>query len=308
MPKRARISDLRSRVRMRSEGPVTATYIGRPHRMYVVPMAAGNQDGPWTIVIFRDLHLEEVLNLEILSLVTILFVLYVGAVILIMVAVHLLHKGNAARWFWPDSRKAKQYQRVALTGLVAMVLLLLLSRFLTPGSLLLFAAVIPAAGLVSAVVIVIRRVDKHAAGPEQEPPDADQWKSAYFLAAASLVLLVAVLPCLCFFKVAADYGQWLLVKHNLLQLAGDLDNRALTVESLYQDVKLGDYRSRILAGPDSQHASGLGSEAHPAAQSLPIFSYHELLDTKVSNEAPPDGADRRYLRRKHSAERSELSL
>jgi hypothetical protein len=32
-------------------------------------MTAANQDGLWTIVIFRDLHLEEVLNLEILSLV-----------------------------------------------------------------------------------------------------------------------------------------------------------------------------------------------------------------------------------------------
>src|SRR5271169_1401386 len=87
--------DLRSRVRMRSEGPVTANYIGRPHRMYVLPMAAGNQDGLWTIVIFRDLHIEEVLNLEILSLVTILFFLYAAAITLVIIAVHWMRRGRA---------------------------------------------------------------------------------------------------------------------------------------------------------------------------------------------------------------------
>ena len=281
--------DLRSRVRMRSEGPVTATYIGRPHRMYVMPMVAGNQNGLWTIVIFRDLHLEEVLNLEILSLVTILFLLYTAAVIVAIVAVHRIRK--VAEWFWPDSRKAQQYRRIAVTGIVASVLLLLLSLFLPPTFLVLVAALIPAGVLIWATVFVGRREDEQAVVVEQDAPE--QWKSAYFRAAATLVILVAVLPCLCFFKVSADYGQWLLAKRNLLQLAGDLDNRAQTIQSLYQDVQLGkSVGAKILARPDDQHASLLEGGAKPLPPDVPVFSYHELLNTDVSSEqrAPADSA------------------
>jgi hypothetical protein len=289
--------DLRSRVRMRSEGPVTATYIGRPHRMYVVPMAAGNQDGLWTIVIFRDLHLEEVLNLEILSLVTILFVSYVALALAVMVGVHLMRKGKAARWFWPDSRKAEHYRRIFFMGLGAILLLLLLSHFLPAGALLLVAGLIPIAGLVSAVIIVGARDEQSPAESDQDPESQTRWQSEYFRAATVMVALVAVLPCLCFFKLAADYGQCLLVKRNLLQLAGDLDNRALIIESLYQDVKFdqgqkaGVFRSRIFAGPEGQHAAQLEASARPSAQSAPVFSYHELLAAKVSNDGrPPAGS------------------
>ena len=142
--------DLRSRVRMRSEGLVTATYIGRPHRMYVA--AHGCRQSGWTLD-YRHLPRPasrgsaEPRNTQpghdfVCSLCR---------------GHHPDHgcrplaaQGKGGTWFWPDSRKAQQYQRVALIGLVAIVLLLLLSRFLTPSALLLFAAIIPAAGLVSA--------------------------------------------------------------------------------------------------------------------------------------------------------------
>jgi hypothetical protein len=180
-------SDLRSRVRMRSEGPVTATYIGRPHRMYVVPMSAGNQDGPWTIVIFRDLHLEEVLNLEILSLVTILFVLYVAAVILIMVAVHLLHKGNAARWFWPDSRKAGAYRWLALVNGVTALMLLIL--FQMPAFLaLLFCGILIPAGAIAFNLALLRRHDDKASPKDVEnKTTSDRWQLYFAGACATLI-------------------------------------------------------------------------------------------------------------------------
>ena len=49
-------------------------------------MAAENQDGPLTIVVFRDLHLEETMNLQILSLISIMFSLYAGAITIALVA------------------------------------------------------------------------------------------------------------------------------------------------------------------------------------------------------------------------------
>jgi hypothetical protein len=275
--------DLRSRVRMRSEGAVTANYIGRPHRMYVLPMPAANQDGLWTIVIFRDLHLEEVLNLEMLSLVTFLFLIYAAAITLVMISVHWIRRGQASVWFWPDSRKARQYRWITVINLVAVVLLLLLSRFGSSRVLLLCAALIPAAALVSAVVMAGRRDELHALPAEQDQAGSHQWQSAYFQAAATLVVLIAVLPCLCFFQVTTHFGQWLLMKQTLLKLDGDFDKRALAMQALYQEVKLGGLKTKILADPDDQHAAEL--EADETKPGPLYFSYHELLnDTEVQSE------------------------
>ena len=282
--------NLRSRVRMRSEGPVTATYIGRPHRMYVMPMAAGNQNGVWTIVLFRDLHLEEVLNLEMLSMVTILFTVYGVTLALIMVFVHRMREGNASRWFWPDSRKSENYRRVAIASLAAIVLLLLVPLFLPPAFCLVAAAVIPAAALIWAAVMVAHRDALDSSAIAEDQDTSEQWKSRYFEAAATLVILVIVVPCLMFFKVSADYGQWLLAKRNLLQLSSDLDNRALAVQALYQDVKLAGFRSQILARPESQHARGLLGDSHPSPPDVPVFSYHEILNTDIPNQPQAPGS------------------
>ena len=85
-------------------------------------------------------------------------------------------------------------------------------------------------------------------------------------------------------KVAVDFAQELLVKRTLLKLAGDYDNRALTMQALYQDVKLGVFSPQILAGPDGQHAHLLESNKSPSPPEVPVFSYHELLNTCVASE------------------------
>jgi hypothetical protein len=279
---------------MRSEGAVTANYIGRPHRMWVLPMTAANQDGLWTIVIFRDLHLEEVLNLEIISLVSFLFLIYAAAITLIMTSVHWMRRGQSAVWFWPDSHKARQYRRIAVTNLVVVVLLLLLSHLVHDSlTLLLCAALIPAAALVWVVVMAGRRDDLQALPDEPDQAPLNHWQAAYFQAAATLVMLIAVLPCLCFFEVTAHFGQWLLVKRTLLKLDGDLDNRALAVRVLYQDVKLGEHsKATILAAPDCQNAARLDDEKRPPAGAKPVFSYHGLLNqTSVSSEQQQPTSD-----------------
>jgi hypothetical protein len=295
--------DLRSRVRMRSEGAVTANYIGRPHRMYVLPMAAANQDGLWTIVIFRDLHREEVLNLEILSLVTFLLVIYAAAITLVMIVVHWMRRRQGRVWFWPDSGKTRQYHRIAVTNLLAAVLLLLLSllsSWVHPGTLLLYAFSIPAVGLILTVVMAGRGDNLQGLPAEPDRAAWNQWQSVYFQAAATLVMLIAVLPSLCFFKVTAQFGQRLMLKHTLLKLDSDLDNRALALQALYQDVKLGAFGAQILASPDRQTTAGLDDEKQPPVSScpeplkagvsseqppvpplMPVFSYHELLDNCV---------------------------
>lgn len=280
--------NLRSRVQMRSEGPVTANYRGRPHRMYVLPMAAGNQNGRWTLVIFRDLHLEEVMNLEILSLVSILFILYAVLIALVMWLSSLTRKHHAdTRWFWPDSRNAGSYGRIVFANLGSLLLLLVLSRFVSQLVLLACTGLISAATVLLNIVLLTRNGKPLPATGDSGESSLALWQPIYFAAAATLVVALAVVPCLCFFKVAANFEQRLFIEHTLLRLATDFENRASTVQQLYQEVDLGLHKHDVLAGPERQSATGLDVEKQPKPEAKPVFSYHQLLKTQVSMGREP---------------------
>jgi len=277
--------NLQSRVEMRSEGPVTANYMGQPHRMYVLPMDAGDQEGRWTIVIFRDLHMEEVMNLEILSLVSILFIIYaVATIVLVLIANWIWGIHSGRRWFWPDSRLSGIYQHVALVNALAVILLVVLSPFVPGLALLICATLIPAAVLVFNIAMAGRRNSEAARTPIEEV-DPQGWQSMYFAAAATLVLVIAVLPCVSLFKVAANFEHRLLVENTILKLANDLQNRAQAMRDLYRGMNLGLHRAELLAGPEKQLAGDLEGEkvAQPGAEPpKPVYSYHQLLSTTVS--------------------------
>jgi len=275
--------NLQSRVEMRSEGPVTANYMGLPHRMYVLPMDARDQKGRWTIVIFRDLHMEEVMNLEILSLISFLFIIYaVATIVLVLIANWIWGIKSGRRWFWPDSRLSGMYRHVALVNAFSVIVLMVLSNFVSGLALLICATLIPAAVLVFNIAAAGRRKSSESARATVEEAEPPSWESNYFVAAATLVLAIAVLPCLSLFKVAANFEHRLLAENTLLKLASDLQNRALAVRDLYREVNLGYHRADLLAGPETQLAGDLEGEKVPRPGSNPVYSYHELLSTTVS--------------------------
>src|SRR5260370_7702912 len=112
-----------------------------------------------------------------------------------------MRRGQSAVWFWPDSHKARQYRWIAVTNLVAVVTLLLLSHLVQDSlTLLLCAALIPAAALVWAVVMAGRRDDLQALPDEPDQAPSNQWQSAYFQAAPPLLIPIPLLPSLFFFK------------------------------------------------------------------------------------------------------------
>jgi hypothetical protein len=298
--------NLRSRVRMRAEGPVTADYMGHPRRMYVLPMDAANQDGQWTIVVMRDLHLEEVMNLEILSLVSIMFLLYVGAIAVVLVLAYWIGIGQPARiWLWPDSRKAKTYAWIVMANVVAVVLLTAFTRYVTPLVLLRRATFIPAAILFLNLAVLGGRKDSQRSVDQS---NSTRWQWTYFGACATLLVAVVVLPCLFFFQAASNFEYKLFVEHTQMQLVADLEQRTLRMQSLYQDVSLGEHQREVFAPPENQHAVELfdpseeqaGSTGEPTrcrtlrsseesnqhavelfdpVKNRPVYSYHEILDT-----------------------------
>jgi len=275
--------NLQSRVEMHSEGPVAANYMGLPNRMYVLPMDAGDQKGRWTIVIFRDLHMEEVMNLEILSLVSILFIIYAFAtIVLVLIANWIWGIRSGRRWFWPDSRLSGIYGHVTLVNASSVIVLMVLSNFVSGLTLLICATLIPAAVLVFNIAVAGRRKSSESARTPLEEAEPPSWEFNYFAAAATLVLAIGVLPCLSLFKVAANFQHRLLVENTVLKLANDLQNRALAMRELYREMNLGYHRADLLAGPETQLAGDLEGEKVPRPGSKPVYSYHELLSTTVS--------------------------
>ena len=87
------------------------------------------------MIVFRDLRLEETMNLEVVSLASILFSLY-ALVMAIAHACWCIVQGEArvtGSWLWPDSRKADAYKRLASDQRCAAIVLLLVTLPKLPG-------------------------------------------------------------------------------------------------------------------------------------------------------------------------------
>jgi len=316
--------DLRSRVKMRAAGSIITNYMGRPHRFYVQPMArneeAGvDQGGLWTVVVFRDLHLEETKNLEMLTLISIMVFLYAGVIALVLVVVYWARKGQASRiWLWPDSRKARSYGPVAIANIVAAMLLLIFSSFVSPLALVSCVVVIPLGTILLNLVILRGRSDAKGSADGTDDEMSSRCKLGYFGASATMLVVVAVLPCLSLFKVAGDFEHKLFIERTQLLFAADIHNRALRVRERYQNINLGkdgEVQKKVLAGPEGQHAEKLLNASTDTTAAVyshelldkvcpkaedqqakqlpdPVFSYHEILDTKVcAEEARTDRND-----------------
>jgi hypothetical protein len=270
-----------SRVRMHAKGAVSSNYMGHPHRMYVQPMSAGNQNGPWSIVIFRDSHLEETMNLEIVSLVSIIFLFYALAIVLVVLVAYWLRKDKPVRtWFWPDSRNAHKYRQVALANLAAAAVVLLLSRFLPGWAVLGCAGIIPAAILLLNIFVLGGEKETSGAEATGEESMPERCQTAYFAACVSLLVILCMVPCICYFKVACNFEQKLFVQHQQLMLAAALEKRAGDFEALYQSTYLGEFKEAVLSSPGDQKVVSKPADG-------PYYSYHESLGTTVCQVSTP---------------------
>jgi hypothetical protein len=264
-----------SRVKMHAKGPVDSNYIGHPHRMYVQPMHASNQSGPWSLVIFRDSHLEETMNLEIVSLVSIIFSFYAGAIVVIVLVVYWLRKDHHVRtWFWPDSRNADRYCQILQANFIAAAFLLLLARYLPGWALLLCASIIPVAMLLLNVFVLGGRKESAYSETTADGSMSRKCQTAYFAACVSLLVAICTVPCICYFKVACNFEQKLFVQHQQLTLAAALQQRDFDFADLYRYTYLGCYKKTVLTRPEEQHIVSDSSKA-------PIYSYHEFLGTRI---------------------------
>ncbi|HEY4048486.1 MAG TPA: hypothetical protein VGM27_16595 [Acidobacteriaceae bacterium] len=241
--------EVRSRVLMRASGPLLANYMGRGHRLYIYPALQSNE--LWTVIVFRDLRVEETMNLEVLSLASILFAVYAVVMLLGLLLVHLSGRGHVTgSWLWPDSRKAGAYKWLVIVNLAAILLLLVLPKLPEIVVLLFFVVCVPVVVLVINVMTLQKQAEHSKSEGALEEPKSSRWQLGYFSTISTLLAVIAILPCLSFFKVAWDFEHRLLIKRSQLRLADDLDDRAERVRTQYVGVDLGPKVGQELLDPD----------------------------------------------------------
>jgi hypothetical protein len=262
-----RDQEIRSRVAMRTEGSLVATYMGRRSRIYIHPMKA-NPNDQWTVVIFRDLRPEQMTNLEIISLASILFGLYVGLITVIVLLIRCVQKRHASRnWLWPDSCRAGTYHVLAGANVVAGTALIFLAQLESVLSVLFCATAVPMCALAFNFLLLSRNRNRIEATNRLDGMSSQGWEWAYICACATLVAVVAALPCFPLFRITCDFEQKVFAQACQLRLAADLDERAGNTRMRYQGIELQRYGGKLLAAPEEE--------------TTPYFSYHKAFDTRI---------------------------
>jgi len=244
--------EIRSQVMMRAEGALTSNYMGRGHRLYIRPMRA-NANAPWSVIVFRDLRFEQTMNLEVLSLASILFLLYALVVAIVAGLTIWAQKGRGSgRWLWPDSRKASAYRQLVLINGAGVLLLLFLSEIPAKLALLFFAFCVPMGVLMWNLMALKKETDRTSLDDTEKAKTPSHWQTGYAGTCATLLAVVAVLPCLSFFKVAWDFENKLFIERNQLRLVDDTNARKQLLRASYKGLDLGVYAKQLLAEPMGQ--------------------------------------------------------
>jgi hypothetical protein len=195
-----------------SEGiALDARYLGRPNRLYVVPLTLpglGKGDPRWRLVVLQDAAIGDTVNLETLTIACWLFAFYSLALALAATLIYGLAPDPPVKWFWPYPGKRSAYRSVALLNGAAAVVFVIVFVVVGQSSTLLLVAT---AALVTAVVLLTRRVVVRSTA-EPDNSQTFEWWHPFFLARAAFLLVVVVLPAVACFEVAYAFEATLLVK------------------------------------------------------------------------------------------------
>ena len=268
-------------------------------------------DSRWSLVVFGDMLPAETMNSEALTASSILFLLCAG---ILVVAWALLHAGwrrYPGKWFWPAEKKAAVYRLVTLcNGLVSALfgVLILQAR---PRTAVLAGFLIPALAL-AVTFLVVNYGDGGRAGcerprvepenrsaPGQEPGasgslalawqrllgfvnriEGPRWEVAYVWAQVSLLIVVALLPCVAFFRVSFEFERMLLIHRGQQRLIRSREERRERVRSEYQSIALTeDNQDRLLAE---------ASENPPAVRTPVWLALGRTGEPSQRRDASPD--------------------
>lgn len=274
---------LRSAVIVRREDALDVSYLGRGHRVYTTPV-----DGfpDWTIVAFRDKQVLRTAFLELLTLSSLLFLVYCLVVLIFLSGFYLLNlNANERRaWLWPSSRRTLNYY-------VSVLVLLALSVT----SVLVYSRSdiwsVVAVSLISFLGTCLFFLNLRFGSYGREwkgVKEAGLWgriaggrgslrrhDHAYVLNIFFLFLLVAIIPAAAFFKFAYESEIRLFVKHGQITIAKGLAAREGRVLSQAADA---------FSGQDDATAAAFKSAR--LAETWDIYDGFFFKTTSKVGEAP----------------------
>ncbi|HEY7784780.1 MAG TPA: cache domain-containing protein, partial [Pyrinomonadaceae bacterium] len=225
---------LRSVVLANESKPMTLSYQGLGHRLFVTPLP----NTPWSLITFRDKHILRVAALELITYAIFLFVLYALLLLLLFGIYHLWKSLDRPAIAWPYSKRAKNYNFSIIVNL-ALALAFLVAIFSVRGwAAIAFAVVLPVIGFLFHHWNLKKgpsfgRVGANVSHFIERYTPLD-YRSGYIFTMVTLLILVSLLPMLTFFKFAYDREMSLYVKLGQISLARGLHERADRLHSHYQ--------------------------------------------------------------------------
>lgn len=229
----------------RSDKPLEVRYLGEDHSFFITTI---EEFPEWSLVTFRNKQPLRSVFLELLTSVTVLFLIY-GLVIMAGFTIfYIFNVVNERRaWLWPCENKAAIYvQSIFLLFVLSVVSLVLVVRLHGEKLVWLTAAI----GLFTGFAYFVN-LRWGLRSPFLKPASAllkhfKRHNRLYVVNASLLLLLVAVLPAASFFKYAYESQITLFIKHAQYSIATALAKREDRIRNQYSNVKFAD------AGSDQQ--------------------------------------------------------
>src|SRR6185369_1962536 len=220
----------------RSDKSLDVRYLGEDHSFFITTI---KEFPEWSLVTFRNKQPLRSVFLELLTSVTVLFLIY-GLVIMAGFTIfYIFNVVNERRaWLWPCEKKAAIYvQSIFLLFVLSVVSLVLVVRlhgeklvWLTAG-IGLFTGFAYFAnlrwGLKSPFLKYASALLKHF----------KRHNRLYVVNASLLLLLVAILPAASFFKYAYESQITVFIKHAQYSIATSLAKRDERIRNQYSNVK-----------------------------------------------------------------------
>ena len=222
---------LRAAVQLRQRELVNIQYLGRAHRAFVAPLS----DLPWTLVVFRDKQVLRTINLEIVTLATILFCAYGILLMIVLALIFLPLFPNAKKRLesiWPAEEHHSKYNQIAVVSLALFLICLVLVMVTTRDALMVWALLFPALVISHALMLKSDKPKFRISSLEKLSLLAD-WRRSYSLAMAAMLAVSCVAPTMAFFKLMRDEQIRVLIRHGQMSLAQGLELREYQVRNQY---------------------------------------------------------------------------
>ncbi len=234
---------LRSAVSGHLSDFMNVPHLGRDSRVYVTPLA-GIPD--WTLVVFRDKEPLRSSYSEIVALSAALFLIYLVPLLVLLGTLFVisLYTGKRMTWMWPSADAAAIYlQSIPLTLLLVLIGYVVSSRLSSSSMILVLLSLIS----VTALLLWIMSLKHNWALPAlvkatnklQQKRSRIDYRSLYSASLIVLLLLIAILPSLTFFRLAYNEEMELFIKYGQVTLVNSRNEREQRIRSAYPITILG---------------------------------------------------------------------